>query len=131
MNPSRWAVTTAANSFVTLSHPRPLSEVEGCVSEQRSTKAASPTREPPGECHEIARNGISFVPYMPRRSRNYRAHRSHYDIVAPGKSERTMKHEELSPSGIQSRQSRDAVLAAKRITATLLLVICVVAAAFL
>src|ERR1700722_4404334 len=88
-------------------------------------------REPPGGRHEIARNGISFVPYMPRRSRNHRAHRSHYNIVAPGKPERTMKQEELSPSGIQSRQSRDAVLAAKRITAALLLVICVVAAAFL
>ena len=42
-----------------------------------------------------------------------------------------MKQEELLPSGIQSRQSRDAVLAAKWITAALLLVICVVAAAFL
>jgi hypothetical protein len=42
-----------------------------------------------------------------------------------------MKQEELSPSEVQSRQSRDPVVAAKRITATLLLVICVVAAAFL
>jgi hypothetical protein len=42
-----------------------------------------------------------------------------------------MKQEELSPNGIQSRQSREATLAAKRITAALLLVICVVAAAFL
>jgi hypothetical protein len=68
---------------------------------------------------------------MPRRSRNYRAHRSHDDIVAPGKPERAMKQEELSPSGIQSRQSRDAALAAQRITTALLLAICVVAAAFL
>jgi hypothetical protein len=88
-------------------------------------------REPPGGRHEIARNGISFVPYLPRRSRNYRAHRSHYDIVAPGKPERALKQEELSPSGIQSRQSRDAVLAAQRITTALLLAVCVVAAAFL
>jgi hypothetical protein len=42
-----------------------------------------------------------------------------------------MKQEELALNAIQSRQSRDAVLAAKRITATLLLAICVVAAAFL
>jgi hypothetical protein len=42
-----------------------------------------------------------------------------------------MKQEELSPSEVQSRQSRDAALAAKRITATLLLAICIVAAAFL
>jgi hypothetical protein len=42
-----------------------------------------------------------------------------------------MKQEELSPNGIQSRQSRDAALAAKRITAALLLAICVVAGAFL
>jgi hypothetical protein len=87
--------------------------------------------EPPGECHEIARNGISLVPYLPRRGRDHRAYRSHYDIVAPGNRERTMKQGELSPSEVQSRQSRDAVLAAKRITAALLLVICVVAAAFL
>jgi hypothetical protein len=88
-------------------------------------------REPPGERHEIARNAISLVSYLPRRSWDHRAYRSHYDIVAPDKRERTMKQEELSPSGIQSRQSRDAALAAKRITAALLLVICVVAAAFL
>jgi hypothetical protein len=42
-----------------------------------------------------------------------------------------MKQEELSPSEVQSRQSCEAVLAAKRITAALLLAICVVAAAFL
>jgi hypothetical protein len=42
-----------------------------------------------------------------------------------------MKQEELSPNEIQSRQSRDAVLAAQRITAALLLAICIVAAAFL
>jgi len=42
-----------------------------------------------------------------------------------------MKQEKLSPSGIESRQSRDAVLSAQRITAALLLLICVVAAAFL
>ena len=42
-----------------------------------------------------------------------------------------MKQEELSPRGTQSRQSREATLAAKRITAALLLAICVVAAAFL
>ena len=42
-----------------------------------------------------------------------------------------MKQEKLSPSGVQSRQSRDAVLAAQRITTALLLAICVVAAAFL
>jgi hypothetical protein len=42
-----------------------------------------------------------------------------------------MKQEEPSASEVQSRQSHDAALAAKRITATLLLVICIVAAAFL
>src|ERR1700753_4288954 len=131
MKPQWRAVTTAANSSVTLSDTKALSEVEGCASEQRSTKAASPMREPPGECHEIARNGISAVSYLPRRRRDHRPHPSYNDNVAPDKPGRTMKQEELSPSGIQSRQSRDGVLAAKRITAALLLVICVVAAAFL
>jgi hypothetical protein len=42
-----------------------------------------------------------------------------------------MKQEELSTSGIQSRRSRDAALAAKRITAALLLAICMVAAALM
>jgi hypothetical protein len=41
-----------------------------------------------------------------------------------------MKREDLSTSGIQSRQSRDAALA-KRITAALLLAICMVAAALM
>jgi hypothetical protein len=131
MKPQWRAVTTAANSSVTLSDTKALSEVECCASEQRSTKAASPMCEPPGECHEIASNGISAVPYLPRRSRDHRAHRSHDGNVAPDKPGRTMKQEELALNAIQSRQSRDAFLAAKRITATLLLAICVVAAAFL
>jgi hypothetical protein len=42
-----------------------------------------------------------------------------------------MKREDLSTGSIQSRQSRDAALAAKRITAALLLAICMVAAAFM